>query len=126
MSDQLELFYLEVEAVAASASKRASLEHAIEEHRWIKHPGRICTEETCPHYKYDSRPWGSCDEDSFSIIGGPMIGADCLATYYPGEGPRPPEPGVKERCQTCARFATCDWWRWTKPCLKYQEERPHA
>jgi hypothetical protein len=89
------------------------------EKRWIRHPGRICTEATCPHYKLDHSPWGSCDEESYLIISGPWLGDECMATYFPGEGPRPAESGVKEHCQTCASFAGCDWWQWAKPCRNY-------
>lgn len=125
MPDQLEMFALEIEALTAPASRRVSLEHAIEEQRWIRHPGRVCGECEC-FLTTDERgrslsPFFDCASDSYLILGGVYLDDRCMATYYPGEGPRPAAPGDKEYCQSCARYAACDWWRRVKPCLNYKE-----
>ena len=115
MSDQLELF------APGPRPKAQKAPPSSDERQWVRYPGRLCTEATCPHYKLDHSPWGSCDESSYLIISGPWLGDECVATYFPGEGPRPAEPGAKERCQTCVSFNGCAWWLWIKPCRRFVE-----
>jgi hypothetical protein len=109
--NQLELF-------AAPESAKSD-----DEGRWIRHPGRTCTEETCEFFKAEHYPWGECYDFSYAIVGSPHIGEKGYATFYPGEGPRPAPYGDKERCQTCADFGHCQWWMWVKPCLMYKPSK---